>query len=208
MTDKKKRDQRSSLGYGSSYRKGRTRDLGDRSEIGAVMGGQIWMVKPDKGARSANPCIWMQSGVVDFKDCNNFYDCVTCKYDLGMKKKAEKGKQITWQDAMRKRDSLDRICRHSLTNRIANRSCAYDYQCSTCDFDQFFEDVWSTKTGNRPFEVQDIKGLERPLHTTFIILIMRPAISMQIPQTSTIKRVQGEKIQGMAKSPQQSIMKC
>ncbi|MDB9823317.1 glycine cleavage system protein H [Deltaproteobacteria bacterium] len=163
MADKKREEQRSSLGYGSSYRKGMARDLGGRSEIGAVMGGQVWMVKPDKGAHSANPCIWMQSGVVDFKDCNNFYDCVTCKYDLGMKKKAEKGKQITWQDAMRKRDSLDRVCRHSLTNRISRRSCAYDYQCSTCDFDQFFEDVWSAKTRNTPLDVQNIKGFGVPM---------------------------------------------
>ena len=141
MTDKKREDRRSRVGYGSSYRKGKGKDLGRGSEIGAVMGGQVWMVKPDKKAQAANPCIWMQAGVADFKSCNNFNDCTTCKYDLGMQKKVEKGKQISWQDAMRKRPSLDRICRHSLTNRIAKRACAYDYQCSSCDFDQFASDL-------------------------------------------------------------------
>ena len=110
----KKDSQRSHVGYGSSYRKGKVKELSDRSEIGAVMGGQVWKVKPDKAAQAANPCIWMQTGVVEFKGCNNFYDCTSCKYDLGMKQKVEKGKQISWQDAMRKRPGLDRICRHSL----------------------------------------------------------------------------------------------
>jgi glycine cleavage system H lipoate-binding protein len=52
------------------------------------------------------------------------------------------------------------VCRHSLTGRIEKRACAYDYECSTCDFDQFFEDVWTTKTSGRPQEVQDIKGFK------------------------------------------------
>jgi glycine cleavage system H lipoate-binding protein len=75
----------------------------------------------------------------------------------------DEGKQISWQDAMRKMPSLDRICRHSLTNRIERRACAYDYGCATCDFDQFFEDVWTTKTESIPHEVQDIKGFEVPM---------------------------------------------
>ncbi len=163
MAKKTKESQRSRVGYGSAYRKGKTLDLGNGSEIGAVMGGQVWMVKPDRKALAANPCIWMQAGVVEFKGCNNFYDCTSCKYDLGMQKKVDKGKQVSWQDAMRRRPGLDRVCRHSLTNRIAKRACAYDYMCSTCDFDQFFEEVWSPKTGNMPHEVQAIKGFEIPM---------------------------------------------
>ncbi|MFC1869039.1 glycine cleavage system protein H [Thermodesulfobacteriota bacterium] len=163
MANKKREDIRSHRGYGSSYRKGRGHDLGSRSEIGAVIGGQVWMVKPDKDARAANPCIWMEAGAVEFMSCNNFYDCTSCKYDLGLQKRVKKGGQISWQDAMRKRPSLDRICRHSLTNRIARRACAYDYKCSTCDFDQFFEDVLSPKTKSLPHEVQNVKGFEVPM---------------------------------------------
>lgn len=163
MAKKERKDQRSHVGFGSSYRKGRSRDLGTDSEIGAVLGGHVWMVKPDKDARMANPCIWMQAGTVGFKSCNNFYDCTTCKYDLGMLKRVDEGKQISWQDAMRKMPSLDRICRHSLSNRIERRACAYDYECATCDFDQFFEDIWTTKTESIPHEVQDIKGFEVPM---------------------------------------------
>ncbi|MBN1847173.1 MAG: glycine cleavage system protein H [Deltaproteobacteria bacterium] len=154
---------RSHIGYGSSYRKGEREDLGSQSEIGAVMGGQIWMVKPDKDVHAANPCIWMQSGVVNFKSCNHFYDCNTCKYDLGMRRRVDQGLQISWQDAMRKRPSLQRSCRHSLTKRISMRACAYDYQCATCDFDQLFEDVWAPRTGMKPLEVQNVKGFNVPM---------------------------------------------
>lgn len=112
--------------------------------------------------KSSDPCIWMQAGVAASKNCNNFYDCTTCKYDLGMKKKAEKGKQVSWQDAMRRKPGLDRICRHSLTNRIESRQCAYDYQCSRCDFDQYFEDVWTTKAKATPTNILQVKGFEIP----------------------------------------------
>jgi glycine cleavage system H lipoate-binding protein len=163
QTKEKKEDRRSRLGYGASYRKGAEKDLGAKGEIGAVLGGQVWLVKPDKKAEKTNPCLWMQSGAVDYKTCNNFYDCTTCKYDLGMKKKVEQGKQISWQDAMRARSGLDRVCRHSLTGRIAKRQCAYDFECSKCDFDQFFEDVWSVKTKTMPHDVTKIKGFDLPV---------------------------------------------
>lgn len=167
MAEKIKEGRRKSIGYGSSYQKGNGKGPGTGHEIRAVLGGQVWMVKPDKKAPNANPCIWQQSGVVKFKNCNNFYDCTTCKYDLGMEKRVEANKAISWQDAMRKRGELDRTCRHSLTNRITRRICAYDYECSRCDFDQFFEDVWTTKTSSMPHEIQDIKGFQVPMDYYF-----------------------------------------
>ena len=103
MAEQNKNGQRSHLGYGSSYRKGNAREIGRAGDIGSIMGGQVWLVKPDKEARSKYPCLWMQAGAVTFKSCNNFYDCSTCKYDAGMRMKVDKGKQISWQDAMRRR---------------------------------------------------------------------------------------------------------
>ncbi len=158
-----KRSLRNRLGYGSSYRKGGRTDVGATREISSVLGGQVWLIKPDKEAKSANPCIWMQAGVVKNKDCNNYYDCTSCKYDHGMRLQVEKGKQVSWQDAMRTQPELERVCRHSLTQRIPNRACAYDYKCANCDFDQFFEDVWATKTNTLPYEIQRVKGFEVPM---------------------------------------------
>ncbi|VBB42349.1 conserved hypothetical protein [uncultured Desulfatiglans sp.] len=162
MASKDAENRRATVGYGSTYRRGRSQDPADNASLKAVLNGQLWMVKPDKQAQAANPCIWMQAGVVDFKNCNNFYDCTTCKYDAGMKKKVEKGAATGWRDAMRRRPGLERVCRHTLTNRIEERVCAYDYACHKCDFDQFFEDVWAPKTASRPDEMHDVKGFAVP----------------------------------------------
>jgi len=156
MAEEIKRQKRSQVGSGSTYRKGNWQDLGSEREIGAVMGGQVWMVKPDQKAKASHPCLWMQAGVVKFKNCDNYYDCTTCKYDHAMGQKASKGKQLNWQEAMRRRPDMDRVCRHSLTQRIDTRICAYDYECSRCDFDQYFEDVWTTKNKSIPLEVQQV----------------------------------------------------
>ena len=161
--DKQDRDSaRSHLGYGSSYRRGKGLDTGNGSEIKAIMGNQVWMVRPDVDARVENLCVWMEAGVAKFKNCTNFYDCNTCRYDLGMRKQVERGVQISWQEAMRKRSGLDRVCRHSLTDRIDKRACAYNYECSRCDFDQFFEDVWSIKSSGGPREIEEVKGFQVP----------------------------------------------
>lgn len=159
-----KSEKRSRLGMGSSYRKGGERHS---DEISTVLGGQVWMIKPEHYAAVSNPCVWMQAGLVKFKSCNNYCDCTTCKYDAGMKKKVESGKTISWQDAMRRKPAMARMCRHSLTNRIENRLCAYDYECSHCDFDQYFEDVLTPKTGNIPFETHQIKGFDVPVDYHF-----------------------------------------
>jgi glycine cleavage system H lipoate-binding protein len=109
----------------------------------------------------------MQAGVVKFKNCDNYYDCTTCKYDFAMGQKAAKGNQMSWQNAMKLRPDMDRVCRHSLTNRIDKRTCAYDYECAKCDFDQFFEDVWTTKSKSMPYEVQQVKGFDVPMDYYF-----------------------------------------
>lgn len=163
MADNKGEGKRGHVGFGSSYRRGTQEDLKAKSEIGAVLGGQVWMVKPDRDAKTANPCLWMQARAVEFKNCTNFYDCVTCKYDQGMRKQVEKGKQTSWQDMMRRKPGLQRVCRHTLTRRIARRVCGYDYECSKCDFDQFFEDVWTAKTMSMPHSVQNVKGFQVPM---------------------------------------------
>jgi len=167
MEQKLKKTQRGRLGYGTSYRRGSKHELSAENEIPVVLGGQVWMVKPDKKTKIANPCLWMQAGAANFKNCNNYYDCTTCKYDQGMLKRVEEGKQISWQDTMRKRPDLERVCRHTLTERIGSRLCAYDYQCATCDFDQYFEDVWSLKGKSIPFNMQQVKGFDVPLDFSF-----------------------------------------
>jgi glycine cleavage system H lipoate-binding protein len=167
MVHANQKGQRERLGYGSSYRKGHRSEMTTTNEIGTVLGRQVWLVTPDRAATTETPCLWMAAGVVNFKNCNNFYDCATCKYDRGMSQQVQKGKQISWQDAMRRKPGLQRKCRHSLTRRIAGRVCPYDYRCAGCDFDQFFEDVWTPKTAGKPHEVQAVGGFDVPLDYYF-----------------------------------------
>ncbi len=146
------------MGYGSSYRKGSRRDMAGGKAINSVLGGQVWLVKPDRQAKADFPCLWMTAGVVKYKNCTNFFDCTNCTFDRGMHTRVKEGKQISWQQAMRRKPDLERNCRHSLTGRIAGRACAYDYRCDKCDFDQYFEDVWTPRRSDLPAEVQYIKG--------------------------------------------------
>jgi len=155
-------EKRSHVGFGTTYWKGSGKDLRNEDTINAVLGGQIWSVKPDKETKANNPCLWMQAGVIKSKDCTNYYDCTTCKYDKGMKKAVESGKRISWQDVMRRKPSMDRICRHSLTNRMEHRICAYDYECASCEFDQYFEEVYSQKVKSFPASVQNVSGFIVP----------------------------------------------
>ncbi len=34
-------------------------------------------------------CVWMEAGVIDYKICDNNYDCNTCKFDRSMKQTAD-----------------------------------------------------------------------------------------------------------------------
>ena len=167
MEKRASKEQKRRFSYGGSHRMGSEHDLSTESEIGSVYGGQVWMFKPDRQVKIDNPCIWMQAGVARNKNCNNFYDCTTCKYDLGMQKRVADGKQTSWQDSMRRRPDIHRTCRHSLTHRIDNRICSFNYNCSRCDFDQSFEDVWNAKTKSIPFEMQTVKGFDVPMDYFF-----------------------------------------
>jgi glycine cleavage system H lipoate-binding protein len=100
-------------------------------------------------------CIWMEAGIIDYKLCNNYYNCHTCSFDKAMKTTADKnaltklqgmeptGKKaniIPWQEKMKQRQGLDRQCRHTLSGRAPFRLCPYDYECHSCQFDQLLED--------------------------------------------------------------------
>ncbi|MBA3011467.1 MAG: glycine cleavage system protein H [Proteobacteria bacterium] len=107
-----------------------------------------------------HPCLWMQAGVVKKKECTHYYDCASCKYDAAMQKMTATGRHLSWQDAMRRHDSRDRTCRHTLTLRADPRPCPMNYNCSHCDFDQMFEDTLSLAIAQGPGEIADIKGFK------------------------------------------------
>ncbi len=124
---------------------------------------QVWTITSDKAGGNYPPCLWMAAGAVKKKSCNNFYDCTTCRYDAAMGKKAALGAQVGWQDAMRKKSGMERVCRHSLTRRMEKRACPYDYHCIDCDFDQLFEDVLTPNRTTAESGMPSVKGVGVPL---------------------------------------------
>ncbi len=90
-------------------------------------------------------CIWMKAGVINFKLCDNAYDCINCDFDKAMSKALEKSKQAkvgeSWREAMRKRGSEERPCRHMISGRVQFKMCHHNFECETCEFDQALEDT-------------------------------------------------------------------
>lgn len=158
--------KRESVGYGSTYGRA-AEDPRKPRGIDSVLGGRAYRVRPDAKARTDAPCLWMAAGAVKFKACTNFYDCPTCTYDRAMEERARSGRQTGWRDLMRRLPPEGRLCRHTLTGRIAGRRCAYDYACANCDFDQFYEEVLCARHPARPPELTQVRGFAVPLDHRF-----------------------------------------
>jgi len=94
-------------------------------------------------------CIWMKAGVVNFRLCDNAYDCNSCPFDLGMRKamKLESPPETTkqapgWVQYLRKKyTGSSRPCRHTLTGRVdAPKICVSNYECYHCAYDQLLDE--------------------------------------------------------------------
>jgi glycine cleavage system H lipoate-binding protein len=96
-----------------------------------------------------NQCIWMKAGIVQFKLCDNVYDCRTCPFDKAMQKKMEAARHL---DSRRDGSPLakklktiykwyPRPCRHVLTGRVDEpKACILDYECYHCAYDQILDE--------------------------------------------------------------------
>jgi glycine cleavage system H lipoate-binding protein len=84
-----------------------------------------------------NQCVWMKAGVVNFKICENAFDCTSCAFDKGMTKKMNQKPTalVSWQEVMRQ-PGLHRECRHMLTGRVQFKLCSHNFQCQDCAYDQ------------------------------------------------------------------------
>jgi glycine cleavage system H lipoate-binding protein len=127
--------------------------------------------------RGDEKCIWMEAGVIDYKLCNNYYNCHTCAFDKAMKETSEhnaetrrlglmadgnKSHIVEWRGKMKKRQGLERKCRHSLTGRAPVRLCPYDYECAKCEFDQMLEDGLELQLPYRISNFNEIDGYRVP----------------------------------------------
>lgn len=95
-------------------------------------------------------CIWMKAGVVNYRKCDNGFDCNGCPFDAAMRKamKVEDGvasKQAAprWVTYLQQNYyGASRPCRHALTGRIdAPKICTMNYECYHCAFDQMLDEM-------------------------------------------------------------------
>jgi glycine cleavage system H lipoate-binding protein len=104
-------------------------------------------------------CIWMKAGVVNFRLCDNAYDCYNCPFDKGMQrtigagnKVASKKKEPGWVEHLKARyQGAERTCRYALTGRVdAPKICPMNYECYHCAYDQMMDDLDFAQLSNAP----------------------------------------------------------
>jgi glycine cleavage system H lipoate-binding protein len=122
----------------------------------------------------------MEAGVIDYKVCNNNYDCTNCEFDRAMTETArrnlalkragehlvgKRAKILPWQDKMRERSGLGQQCRHMLTGRVPAYFCGNDYLCNRCSFDQLLEDQMEFFVTPEQPKTEEVFGFKVPLNS-------------------------------------------
>ena len=135
-----------------------------------------WRNQPD--AAPGRSCIWMQAGVVRRRDCDNDYQCESCRFDRAIRRAADhnrrlgrsgqrmsgkRGRIVSWQERLRALPLGRRPCLHYLKGRIDFKACTHDYRCRNCEFDQFFDDQYAVHTVVKPMAAFDVKGFKLSL---------------------------------------------
>jgi len=130
-----------------------------------------------KASGGPSACIWMQAGSVRKKYCRIDYDCTACRFDRAMRRVLIKNQQaaaesrvpqgkrkniVFWKDLLNQLPAWKRPCLHHMKGRIDFRTCTQKYQCSNCEFDQYFSDQYSVHAVVRPVNVLDVKGFKLP----------------------------------------------
>ncbi len=105
-------------------------------------------------------CIWMESGAVSFKLCNNQYQCDTCQFDMAMANRVQKlknendiisqlkkpAKKIDlWTEEFRNLPAGERKCRYMLMGEVSYKICPNSFRCSECSFDQMMQEQMSAQ---------------------------------------------------------------
>jgi glycine cleavage system H lipoate-binding protein len=86
---------------------------------------------------SENQCVWMKAGVVNYKICENAFDCTSCAFDkaIGKKSTQKPTALVSWKEVMQQ-PHLHKECRHMLTGRVLFKLCSHNFECKDCAYDQ------------------------------------------------------------------------
>ncbi|HOV84783.1 MAG TPA: glycine cleavage system protein H [Syntrophobacteraceae bacterium] len=88
-------------------------------------------------------CVWMKAGVVNYKLCDQAFDCLHCPFDKAMSrtKVRKPGAVSSWRRAMRTKPYKEKECRHMLTGRVQYHFCSNGYRCNVCEYDQYLDEA-------------------------------------------------------------------
>lgn len=119
----------------------------------------------DHGVRvfstSENQCVWMKAGVVNFKLCENGFNCMKCAFDKAMSREvvSKPTALVTWRQVKRAKPYFQRECRHMLTGRVQFKFCANNYECRTCGYDQLLDEE-DLSSQSAAIAVQKVAGFD------------------------------------------------
>ncbi len=127
-----------------------------------------------KGLKIAqDECIWMKAGVLNFKLCDQNYDCINCSFDKSMAKivsenrqrrgaglglKTKKDRIKSWREHFNELDAGQRQCRHMLSGRVAYKICPNAFQCHKCEFDELIENEVTALDPISPVTLTSMSG--------------------------------------------------
>lgn len=95
-------------------------------------------------------CIWMKAGVINYRICDNAFDCNTCAFNRAIRRAMNVDAAVDSQSVaprwvahlIERYDGANRPCRHVLTGRIeAPKICPNNYECYHCAFDQMLDEM-------------------------------------------------------------------
>jgi glycine cleavage system H lipoate-binding protein len=124
------------------------------------------MSMAEKIIESKKRCIWMDAGVVQFKLCDNDFDCLSCQFDRAMNESAsrqiaqrqqaenpaaQKVKTMPWEDKMHKRFGERRKCPLMKSNL-----------CHQCSFDELLEEQFDFFLAPERPRVHEVFGIQVP----------------------------------------------
>jgi glycine cleavage system H lipoate-binding protein len=104
-------------------------------------------------------CIWMKTGIIDFRLCDNVFDCYNCAFDKWMQRTMSSGDQTINEiqepggvARLKERyQGAERPCRFALSGRIrAPKVCTMNYECYHCSFEQMMDDSDLAQLSNPP----------------------------------------------------------
>ncbi len=170
-----------------------------------------------KTGMSSGPCIWMQAGVVPRKYCQSDYECAGCRYDRALSAAAHenrrlvqkgetpggrRGRIMDWKDKLRKRPLSKQPCIHHMKARIGYRICNNDYNCGSCEFDQYFQDQFTVHAVVKPVDVFNIQGFKVPqgyyLHRGHAWVKLEEGASVRVGIDDFVLRVLGPPDQALS----------